>query len=465
MKDSGRRTRWIAIAAFMAAMVALPGQALASGTGSFSPTESMGSPRYGAAAALLADGRVLVAGGRSRYSGPGLSSAEVFNPANGSFSGVGSMTTPRLGAATARLRDGRVLIAGGWDGVSASDLASAEVFDPASGQFSGGIAPMNMPRAGAVADPLPDGRVLVVGGTQSPSSPEVYSPTTNTWSSVGPAVDVPGGAASAPLSDGRILFAGGVLVLQVGGSTDITSLATASIFNPTTDQQSPVSAMHERRVDAVAAGLPDGRVLVAGGGVGSGASFASAEAYDPQANTWTTVGGLTTGRDSAAASPLADGRVLVAGGLDSTNNVLSSAEVYAASNTFTTHVRGKRLLLNVQASGQVTVSEAGSPALVASVRKRKGQGLLRPSSASGDPPTIAVQLPLTKIAKRRLKLRGKLKIKATVTFKPLGGPPMTKPATLKIKRRALRRRYVERPSGAESLATGLGRNRRHIGVL
>jgi hypothetical protein len=134
--------------------------------GSFSPTGSMTVPRFGAAAAPLPDGRVLVAGGTSGIAPHfvDLRSAEIFHPATGSFAPTGSMTVERSGAAASRLPDGRVLVAGGGSvAVLSPDLQSAEIFDPATGSFSP-TGSMTVPRFGAAAAPLPDGRVLVAGG-------------------------------------------------------------------------------------------------------------------------------------------------------------------------------------------------------------------------------------------------------------------------------------------------------------
>src|SRR3954454_4584676 len=82
--------------------------------------------------------------------------------------GVGAMAGQRDQVAAAPLADGRVLIAGGMDANSATHrhpLDSAEVFNPATGGFSTtGVGSMSIPRAGAAAAPLPDGRVLIAGG-------------------------------------------------------------------------------------------------------------------------------------------------------------------------------------------------------------------------------------------------------------------------------------------------------------
>jgi hypothetical protein len=122
----------------------------------------MGTPRLGALATSLPNGRALVVGGYS--SSATLANAETFDPLTAAFSsaGLGSMPNVRSNFGMSPLADGRVLLAGGYGGTF---LASAEAFDPATGLFSSaGIGAMSTPRSSPVAAPLPGGRVLVTGG-------------------------------------------------------------------------------------------------------------------------------------------------------------------------------------------------------------------------------------------------------------------------------------------------------------
>jgi hypothetical protein len=286
--------------------------------GYFSPTGSTSTERAFGAAAPLPDGRVLVAGGPQP-----VASAEVFNPPTNTFSsaGIGSMATPRTGAVAAPLPDGRVLVAGGSDDAGA--LASAEVFDPATNSFSSaGIGSMSVPRVYAVAAPLPDGSVLVVGGLDdcSPSchylsSAEIFDPTTDTFSSagIGSTSDPRVHAVAAPLPDGRVLVAGGE------GQASSGNYASAEVFDPATDTFSSagIGSMSVARNGAAAASLPDGRVLVAGGhpyNVLYQCAESSAETFDPTTNSFSSAREMFFRRDGAVAAPLADG-VLVAGGV------------------------------------------------------------------------------------------------------------------------------------------------------
>jgi hypothetical protein len=130
-----------------------------------------------------------------------------------------------------------------------------------------------------------------------------------------------------------------VLIVSAGSAAAASPAAAqpeaASFFTPTN------GAPATPRQGAVAAPLPDGDVLIAGGVDNSADTLASAELYNPVTQTFTTTtDSMTTPRSDAAAAPLPDGEVLIVGG--GTNNTrnqttyLSSAEVYdPTTQTFT----------------------------------------------------------------------------------------------------------------------------------
>jgi hypothetical protein len=101
-------------------------------TGSWITTGSMFQGRERSTATLLQNGQVLVAGG-DYYDGVNagfLTECELYDPAVGTWSATGSMATPRFGARAVPLADGRVLEAGGDTDFSGTPTASAELYSP-----------------------------------------------------------------------------------------------------------------------------------------------------------------------------------------------------------------------------------------------------------------------------------------------------------------------------------------------
>lgn len=269
------------------------------------------APRSGHSATLLHDGRVLIAGGIVR-NGEFLDSTELYDPAKQTFTPSGKMSTRRVGPAAALLHDGRILIAGGW---SDGPTASAEVYDPGTGKFSA-LPAMTSRRARALATTLPDGRVLITGGSSGEDrvglrTAEVFDPATNKFSLVG------------EMKDGRIMHTATLLqdgtVLIAGGMADRDVVASAEIFDPKTDRFVPVGLLRLARYKHTSQLLADGRVLVAGGSDSRdfrGGIFDEAEVYDPAKRSFTVVPAMAAKRYKLyqEAALLPDGRVLIAGG-------------------------------------------------------------------------------------------------------------------------------------------------------
>ena len=95
-------------------------------------TSSMKDGRLGHTGTLLADGRVLVAGGR-RHGGPDSEmfiDSELYDPLTATWADSGDMTLARSGHTATLLPDGRVLVAGGDDGPG--ETATAEIWSSVS---------------------------------------------------------------------------------------------------------------------------------------------------------------------------------------------------------------------------------------------------------------------------------------------------------------------------------------------
>lgn len=100
--------------------------------GAWTATGSMLQGRERHTATVLQNGQVLVAGG-DYYDGVNagfLTECELYDPAAGTWSVTASMSTPRYGARAVLLRDGRVLEVGGDTDFSGIPTASAELYTP-----------------------------------------------------------------------------------------------------------------------------------------------------------------------------------------------------------------------------------------------------------------------------------------------------------------------------------------------
>ncbi len=280
-------------------------------------------------------GRVIVIGGLADNAGNAedfLASAELWDPSGGVFVPTGSLAETRIDHTATLLADGRVLVVGGVR-VSIVPQAFAEVWDPATGSFSaaGSLADT---RSYHTATLLPDGRVLVVGGltftrdgAEIHASAELWDPATGSFGPTGSLAEARMLHTATLLLDGRVLVVGGTARDADGWIPG----ASTEIWDPDTGTFTPAGSLAEARSDHTATLLPDGRVLIVGGGAfpAEGAATRSAELWDPATSAFSPAGSLAQGRDSHTATVMPDGRVLVVGGDDGAGNALASAELRA----------------------------------------------------------------------------------------------------------------------------------------
>jgi N-acetylneuraminic acid mutarotase len=307
------------------------------GFGEWSPAGELPVARalfgYPDGGVLLADGKVLVAGGtdggRTTVDG-----AVLFDPETSTWRETGAPATARRAHSVTRLPDGRVLVAGGETGplrFPVNGLATAELYDPATGEWTP-TGSMNTPRSGHSATLLPTGKVLVAGGTtgrspqtsRSVSSAELYDPATGEWTPTGMMTDARSYHVAVLLGNGTVLVIGGFLDTERG---DGPGLAFCELYDPAAGTWAPTGNLGMPRSSHTATVLADGTVFVTGGWpsfvpVGwnyQAYSLWTTERYDPATGTWSVAENMPCGRALHRAAPLPSGNVLVVGGIEAAN--------------------------------------------------------------------------------------------------------------------------------------------------
>src|SRR5262249_10593232 len=150
---------------------------------------------------------------------------------------------------------------------------TAELYDPESQGFQVIDAAMTRRRQFHTATLLPDGNVLLAGGTDG-STPlanaELYDPTTKTFRATGTMTVARSRHTATLLRNGKVLIAG-------GESPGITN--TAELYDYRTGRFAATGTMASARSRHAATLLRSGEVLVIGGEDRTG-TLDNAELYD-----------------------------------------------------------------------------------------------------------------------------------------------------------------------------------------
>lgn|GEM_PF-3532249 len=251
---------------------------------------------------LMQDGGTLALAGGSGGTG-GVRTAVI--DSNGLSTVYPGIQRARSGYATITLPTGTVLVLGGSDSSGTVVLDDVIAWSPLEQRWTSRRA-LPTPRTHATATLLEDGRVLVVGGSntvgQALATTDLYDPTCNRWQP-GPALSTPRADHTATLlADGDVLVAGGC------------DAASAERWSVAANTWSPVPMNMSRR-SHTATLLPNGSVLIAGGISSDGArSIQTTEIYVPVANHFDAGPVMSVPRHSHSAVPTTGGDVALLGG-------------------------------------------------------------------------------------------------------------------------------------------------------
>src|SRR5947209_3830885 len=141
-----------------------------------------------------------------------------------------------------------------------------------------------------------------------------------TFTATGTMTTARSGHTATLLTNGKVLIAGGNSQPPFSAG----SLATAELYDPATGTFAPTGSMTTPRAGHTASLLPDGKVLIAGGGN----YLNSAEVYDPDTGKFAPVGNTIHDHRCAQANLLANGKVLLSGASVLSDDHVPNAELF-----------------------------------------------------------------------------------------------------------------------------------------
>ena len=292
----------------------------------------------------LTDGRLLVVGGHvNAYEG--LKDTNLFNPAAKTWTRGADMAEARWYPTATTLPDGRVLVVSGDNPVldrpgqpvplTIASNTLPEIYNPANDTWQ------QLPQAQRWMPlypfmfVLPNGKVFDAGPDKMTRTLDI---TTGQWANVGQSpID---GQSAVQYLPGKILKSGTWSEPEFPGGTVTNGAAAIDFTQPTPSWQSVAPMKYARSYHTLTV-LPDGKVLASGGqngtdGVDQTTGILATEIWDPATNTWTV--GASSRRPRLYHSSsllLPDGRVLLAGGGAFGNSVNEkSGEIYSPPYLF-----------------------------------------------------------------------------------------------------------------------------------
>jgi hypothetical protein len=262
---------------------------------------------------LLTDGAVMCqeSGGNRWWR---LSPDQTGGYINGTWTSLAPMHQTRLYYASAVLADGRVFVAGGEYSDAGSETNTAEIYDPTLDTWTVIAAPAGWSHIGdGICCVLPDGRVLM--GNLSDSRTAIYDPVAGTWAAGPQKDDTSSEETWTLLPDQTVLT---VECAKHPKAEKYVAAANAWVSAGTL----PVDLVEASSIEiGPALLLPDGRVFAVG-------ATPHTALYTPppiasQPGSWAagpdfpTIGGKTLGAKDAPGCLLPNGTVLcVAGPVD-----------------------------------------------------------------------------------------------------------------------------------------------------
>jgi hypothetical protein len=286
----------------------------------------------------MADGRLMIVGGH-QAGHVGLNFAGIFDPGTESWTVLPNMAYPRWYPTLTSLSDSRLMVTSGEMNGSGTDQPIPEIYNPSTNswsQLSNSQLPfVPVPYYYPHTLLLPDSRLLVPASTEESIVSQVLNLNTTppSWTSIGgTAVDGGSSVMYIPRPFDPANPTNPAIIFKTGTSNDTdndaggrtrTSASTAYVLDTTQPSPAwtPAAPMRFGRTYHCTTVLPDGNLLVTGGGSTTypttdfSTPAENPELWSPITQTWTTLAPMSRPRlYHGVALLLPDARVLVSGG-------------------------------------------------------------------------------------------------------------------------------------------------------
>jgi Domain of unknown function (DUF1929) len=275
----------------------------------------------------MADGEILVAGGTqmnmamtNNMDDFGLQSTSKFNVLTQSWTALPAMNFPRWYPTVSILSDGRIIVTSGEQGGTNTDAPISEIYSSTTNTWTA-LSNAQFPYKLFYPSQfqLPNGKVFVACCDQGPIISQVLDINSQTWTSVGGTSPIDSGVAIQYLP-GKFLKTGHSTNPGVTPYTNSIANAYTIDMTASNPQWAQIASMHFPRTYHNMTSLPDGTVLVTGGGPNTNPGDVAdatleTELWNPNTGAWTTMSGLNSPRIyHSEAILLPDARVLISGG-------------------------------------------------------------------------------------------------------------------------------------------------------
>ncbi len=286
----------------------------------------------------LPNGKTLICGGTGTTFDIGIRNTTIYDTTARTFLAMAPMKYARYYPTLIGLPDGTDLVVSGTDGCATCVQEFPEIYHPDTNTWTElTAARLNIPYYPHLFV-LPDGRVLNTGSSELPLPTRALNLTTLSWATIDTAQD--SGGSAAMYLPGKILRCG----TSGNPNTTIQALATTQVIdmNLASPHWRLTAPMAFPRSHHNLTLLPDGTILVTGGGRSSNANDISeavheAELWSPATESWSTLAAMQIARlYHGTALLLPDGRVLEAGSGRPTGHGVDqfNAEIYSPPYLF-----------------------------------------------------------------------------------------------------------------------------------